>query len=57
VTYDFARLMPGAKQVSCSAFGEAMIKHMAGASAKAVRKSSMKSARRAAPAKKKVRRR
>ncbi|HWR86785.1 MAG TPA: NADP-dependent isocitrate dehydrogenase, partial [Acidiferrobacterales bacterium] len=33
VTYDFARLMPGAKQVSCSAFGEAMIKHMAGTSA------------------------
>ena len=27
VTYDFARLMPGAQQVSCSAFGEAMIKH------------------------------
>jgi isocitrate dehydrogenase len=28
VTYDFARLMEGAQQVSCSAFGEAMIKHM-----------------------------
>ena len=28
VTYDFARLMEGAKEVSCSAFGEAMIKHM-----------------------------
>jgi isocitrate dehydrogenase len=28
VTYDFARLMDGAQQVSCSAFGEAMIKHM-----------------------------
>jgi isocitrate dehydrogenase len=28
VTYDFARLMEGAKQVSCSAFGEAIIKHM-----------------------------
>lgn len=27
VTYDFARLMTGAEQVSCSAFGEAMIKH------------------------------
>ena len=27
VTYDFARLMPGAQQISCSAFGEAMIKH------------------------------
>ncbi len=28
VTYDFARLMEGAKQVSCSAFGEEIIKHM-----------------------------
>ncbi|MFZ2541412.1 MAG: isocitrate/isopropylmalate family dehydrogenase, partial [Gallionella sp.] len=28
VTYDFARLMDGAKQVSSSAFGEATIKHM-----------------------------
>ena len=28
VTYDFARLMDGARQVSCSAFGEAMIAHM-----------------------------
>lgn len=28
VTYDFARLMQGAKEVSCSGFGEAMIKHM-----------------------------
>ncbi|MDO8414324.1 MAG: NADP-dependent isocitrate dehydrogenase [Gallionellaceae bacterium] len=28
VTYDFARLMTGAQQVSCSAFGEAMVKHM-----------------------------
>jgi isocitrate dehydrogenase len=27
VTYDFARLMEGAKQVSCSAFGEAIISH------------------------------
>ena len=25
VTYDFARLMPGATQVSCSAFGQEMI--------------------------------
>ncbi|MBX9916107.1 MAG: NADP-dependent isocitrate dehydrogenase [Nitrosomonas sp.] len=29
VTYDFARLMPGAQQVSCSAFGNAMIKYLA----------------------------
>ena len=28
VTYDFARLMPDAKEVSCSDFGAAMIKHM-----------------------------
>jgi isocitrate dehydrogenase len=28
VTYDFARLMPGARQVSCSGFGAAMIAHM-----------------------------
>ena len=30
VTYDFARLMDGATQVSCSAFGDAMIAHMQG---------------------------
>jgi len=64
VTYDFARLMPGAKQVSCSAFGEAIIKHMAGSTAKRSKKAAKKSvsktkkpARRAAPAKKKTRRR
>ncbi len=28
VTYDFARLMPGANEVSCSQFGEEMIKRM-----------------------------
>ncbi|MBI3547038.1 MAG: NADP-dependent isocitrate dehydrogenase [Gammaproteobacteria bacterium] len=28
VTYDFARLMPGATQVSCSGFGAAMLAHM-----------------------------
>lgn len=28
VTYDFARLMPGATQVSCSAFGQVMIDHL-----------------------------
>jgi isocitrate dehydrogenase len=28
VTYDFARLMDGATQVSCSGFGNAMIEHM-----------------------------
>ena len=28
VTYDFARLMQGATQVSCSGFGQAMIERM-----------------------------
>ena len=28
VTYDFERLMPGAKKVSCSGFADAMIQHM-----------------------------
>src|SRR3990172_4944200 len=28
VTYDFARMMPGAKEVRCSEFGEAVVKHM-----------------------------
>jgi isocitrate dehydrogenase len=28
VTYDFARLMPGATQVSCSGFGQVMIEAM-----------------------------
>ncbi|QOJ20611.1 MAG: NADP-dependent isocitrate dehydrogenase [Gammaproteobacteria bacterium] len=28
VTYDFARLMPGARQVSCSAFGDEMINYL-----------------------------
>ncbi|MGA2654779.1 MAG: NADP-dependent isocitrate dehydrogenase [Gammaproteobacteria bacterium] len=28
VTYDFARLMPDAKEVKCSGFGQAMISHM-----------------------------
>jgi isocitrate dehydrogenase len=28
VTYDFARLMDGAKEVKCSAFGREVIKHM-----------------------------
>jgi isocitrate dehydrogenase len=28
VTYDFARLMDGAQELSCSAFGDAMIDHM-----------------------------
>jgi hypothetical protein len=28
VTYDFARLMDGANEISCSAFGKAMIERM-----------------------------
>jgi isocitrate dehydrogenase len=28
VTYDFARLLPGSTQVSCSGFGQVMIDHM-----------------------------
>ena len=28
VTYDFARLMEGANEISCSAFGQAMIDRM-----------------------------
>ena len=28
VTYDFARLMDGANEISCSAFGQAMIARM-----------------------------
>jgi isocitrate dehydrogenase len=32
VTYDFARLMDGARQVSCSGFGQAMIERMPGGS-------------------------
>ena len=28
VTYDFARMMPGAQEVKCSEFGDAIIRHM-----------------------------
>jgi isocitrate dehydrogenase len=28
VTYDFARLMDGATQVSCSGFGQVLIEHL-----------------------------
>jgi isocitrate dehydrogenase len=28
VTYDFARMMPGANEVKCSEFGDAVVKHM-----------------------------
>jgi isocitrate dehydrogenase len=63
VTYDFARLMPGAKKLSCSAFGDAVIKHIAGsASVKVVArkrpktKRAMKASGRTRRGKKKVRR-
>ena len=59
VTYDFARLMQGAQQVSCSAFGEAIIKHMGGSTAKKAKSATKKKpARKAASikAKKSVRR-
>jgi len=39
VTYDFARLMKGARKVSCSAFGNALIRHMGSSTKRAVRKS------------------
>ncbi|PZP39151.1 MAG: NADP-dependent isocitrate dehydrogenase [Pseudomonas fluorescens] len=35
VTYDFARLMDGATEVKCSAFGDNIIAHMSGAASKA----------------------
>ena len=61
VTYDFARLMQGAKLVSSSAFGEAMIKHMAGTKAKKTKQvkkaKAKKPARRTGPVKKAKRRR
>ena len=51
VTYDFARLMKGARQVSCSAFGDAMIRHMGSPVAPAKRAPAVKkSARKAAKA-------
>ena len=28
VTYDFARMMPGSKQVKCSEFGDALIANL-----------------------------
>ena len=61
VTYDFARLMKGAKLVSSSAFGEAMIKHMTGAKTKRPKKAKKvkekKPTRRSSPVKKTARRR
>jgi isocitrate dehydrogenase len=59
VTYDFARQMKGAKQVKCSAFGDAVIRHMAGGRSKAaaMKATKAKVVRTKKPAKKKVRRR
>ncbi len=55
VTYDFARLLKGAKQVSCSAFGEAIVRNMQGKARKKPAK-PLKKAKRVKPAKKRVRR-
>jgi len=54
VTYDFARLMKGAKKVSCSAFGEAVIRRMGGrpAAGQPVKKAGRRKAVR--PARKKT---
>jgi isocitrate dehydrogenase len=60
VTYDFARLMQGAKRVSCSAFGQAIIDHLSGRSAGKPKKSvskAKKPTRRVIPTKKKARQR
>ncbi|TAM45705.1 MAG: NADP-dependent isocitrate dehydrogenase [Gammaproteobacteria bacterium] len=55
VTYDFARLLKGAKQVSCSAFGEAIVRNMQGKARKKPAKPAKK-AKRAKPAKKRTKR-
>jgi len=55
VTYDFARLLKGAKQISCSAFGEAIIRQMQGKARKKPAKPAKK-AKRAKPAKKRTKR-
>jgi len=58
VTYDFARLMKGARKVSCSAFGDAMIRHMSGATKKSAKQKRPKPAvktRRPPPARKRAR--
>jgi isocitrate dehydrogenase len=56
VTYDFARLMKGAKQVSCSAFGEVMIRHMGGRSANRTKRPVTRTRPKAGPKKSAVRR-
>jgi isocitrate dehydrogenase len=65
VTYDFARQMKGARQVTCSAFGEAIIKHMggrvraraAGATPKPKKRQTTRKSGPARPARRKARRR
>jgi isocitrate dehydrogenase len=54
VTYDFARLMKGARQVSCSAFGDAMIRRMGGRPAGTVQRARSKSQLKRPPARKKA---
>jgi isocitrate dehydrogenase len=57
VTYDFARLMKGAKQVSCSAFGNAIIHHMPGQARKKPAVGKAKKAPRVRTVKRKAKRR
>ncbi len=56
VTYDFARLLKGAKQVSCSAFGQAIIRQMQGKARKKPAAKTAKKAKRAKPLKKRTKR-
>jgi isocitrate dehydrogenase len=50
VTYDFARLMTGAKEVKCSEFGDAVIKAMSGKPKAAAKKATpRKAAKKSAP--------
>lgn len=56
VTYDFARQMKGARQVTCSAFGEAIVRHMAGGCAARPAGTKKRKPARTNPAKKKRRR-
>jgi len=52
VTYDFARLMRGAHEVTCSQFGDEVIRHMTGAKkAAAPRRAPARRAARAATTK------
>ncbi|MBI3244606.1 MAG: NADP-dependent isocitrate dehydrogenase [Chloroflexi bacterium] len=54
VTYDFARLMDGAKEVKCSEFGDAVIAWMDGKKREMARKTGKKTAKKKAVVKKKT---